>query len=76
MKMLERRPNHVNGVPLKAAINKCPGRPLAERWRIRCLRCDMPFHSEGRNNRLCEACREYANKYSYLEETYAIAQKE
>lgn len=24
-----------------------------------CLRCDRPFLSEGRHNRLCDACRAY-----------------
>jgi hypothetical protein len=37
-----------------------------------CLRCDQSFLSEGPNNRLCPACREYLHAQPTPEEEYSL----
>ena len=37
-----------------------------------CLRCDEVFLSEGPNNRLCQACREYLSAQPTPEEEYSL----
>jgi hypothetical protein len=37
-----------------------------------CLRCDQSFLSEGPNNRLCPACREYLHAQPTPEEEYSV----
>jgi hypothetical protein len=37
-----------------------------------CLRCDQIFLSEGPNNRLCPACREYLHAQPTPEEEYSL----
>jgi hypothetical protein len=37
-----------------------------------CLRCDQIFFSEGPNNRLCQACREYLHAQPTPEEEYSL----
>jgi hypothetical protein len=37
-----------------------------------CLRCEQTFLSEGPNNRLCPACREYIHAQPTPEEEYSL----
>jgi len=37
-----------------------------------CLRCDQRFLSQGPNNRLCPACREYIYAQPTPEEEYSL----
>jgi hypothetical protein len=44
---------------------------IAVRERV-CLRCDQTFLSQGPNNRLCPACREYIHAQPTPEEEYSL----
>jgi hypothetical protein len=46
-----------------------PRGPVQERV---CLRCDQTFLSQGSNNRLCPACREYIHAQPTPEEEYSL----
>jgi len=46
-----------------------PGKSMRERV---CLRCDQTFLSQGPNNRLCPACREYMHAQPTPEEEYSL----